>query len=379
MRVDEQDEYRPRVGGSAMRQIAIFGATGQTGRFICELLLGLEDIEVVACARTPEKLAKLQKSLEGSGARLSTRAVDLRSAADVDDIVRQVDLVVGATSQWQDGVALAARAAEQSTDYCGIYLSNPEKWERLRALEDVCVAHGAMAIDDCGTHPGLPGAMIRWFNQRAPLRAAWVGGKFDLEWDKLGLAYETVTEFIAEIETAEPSIFCSGEWKRGYSLTRDFDFGGDGRTDTCTPMLMEEIREVVETESLDSAGFYIAGFGRFIDYVVIPTSMALSKVSRKMSRDLLWWGLRRHASRPSFAVVQLDGERADGSGPVLMKVAHADPYYLTAVPVVATIQQALEDPKPGVWTQSSFVDPDLFFTRLREMGVQITTEPEERT
>ena len=356
-----------------MKKIAVFGATGQTGRLICQLLLDQDqDIQILACARTLEKLEKLQASLDSSGTRLTTHSIDLHNTAAVDSILGQVDLAVGATSQWQDGPALAARALEASIHYCGINLSNAEKWEQLRNMHDNSVERGISIVDDCGTHPALPGAMIRWVNQRTRLRAAWVAGKFDLQWESLGLVEETITDFIAEIENADPSVFTDGHWKKGYSNTRQFDFGTGKGPETCTPMLMEEIHEVVQTESLQSTGFYIAGFGTFIDYVIIPLSLVLSKINRKLSRNLLWWGLRRHASRPSFALVQLDGEREDGT-PVKMTVAHDDPYYATAAPVVATILQALANPKPGVWTQAAFVETDAFFDSLQQMGLKVET------
>ncbi len=357
-----------------MNRIGVFGATGQTGRLICQLLLEKEDVEVLACARTPEKLLKLQTSLDSLGTRLSTQVVDVHDSANVDSVLDKVDLIVGATSQWCDGPVLAARAAESSTNYCGIYLSNSEKWKRLRKLHDVCLERGVTIVDDCGTHPGLPAVMIRWISTRTPLRAAWVGGKFDLEWDSLGLTDETVADFVSEIETADPSVFSQGSWKKGYRLTRQFDFGVGQGPETCTPMLMEEIREVVETEPLDSTGFYIAGFGPLFDKAIIPLGILLSKFNRRMSGNLLWWGLRRFASRPGHAIVQLDGERADVSGTVKMTISHDDPYFLTAVPVVATIRQVLTAPKPGTWTQAAFVEPDQFVAHLQSMGLRVNSE-----
>ena len=357
-----------------MKRIGVFGATGQAGRLICQLLLEMEDVEVLACARTPDKLAQLQASLDSAGTKLTTQAVDIHNSAGVGNVLDKVDLIVGATSQWQDGPVLAARAAESSTHYCGIYLSNSDKWKRLRKLHDLCIERGITIIDDCGTHPGLPAVMIRWMNKRTPLRGAWVGGKLDLEWDSLGLTDETVADFVSEIETTDPSVYAERTWKRGYRFTRQFDFGIGQGPKTCAPMLMEEMREVVETETLDSTGFYIAGFGPFFDNAIIPFSILLSKINRRMSRNLLWWGLRRFASRPGYAVVQLDGERADNAGFVKMTVSHDDPYFLTAVPVVATIQQVLTDPKPGTWTQATFVEPNTFFARLQSMGLRVRSE-----
>ena len=357
-----------------MMRIAVFGATGQTGRLICRLLLEDQSFEVLACARTAEKLSQLQVSLGDTGVRLTTRAVDLHRTADVDKILDEADLIVGATSQWRDGMALAARAVESSTHYCGIYLSNPEKWDQLRELHSICLDRGVMVVDDCGTHPGLPAAMIRWIALRTPLHSAWVGGKFDLEWNRLGLAAETVTDFVSEIESTDPSIFVEGHWKRGYHHTRQFEFQGRQGHEKCTPMLMEEMRELAQTGTLASTGFFIAGFGPFIDYAIIPLSMLLSKINRQASRNLLWWGLQRYASRPRFALIQLEAE-VEGSGKsVRMVVSHDDPYFITAAPVVATIRQMLAAPKPGVWTQGSFVEPEAFFDSLQQLGIHVDTQ-----
>ena len=357
-----------------MRRVAVFGATGQAGRLICRLLLEEEDFEVLACARTVEKLEQLEVSLGDTGARLTTRSVDLHRTADVDKILDEVDLIVGATSQWQDSMALAARAVASSTHYCGIYLSNSEKWNQLRELNSICLDRGVMIVDDCGTHPGLPAAMIRWMALRTPLHSAWVGGKFDLEWNRLGLAAETVTDFASEIESTDPSIFVEGHWKRGYRHTRQFEFPGKRGHETCTPMLIEEIRELAQTGTLASTGFFIAGFGPFIDYAIIPLSMLLTKINRQASRNLLWWGLQRYASRPRSAVIQLEAEVEGNSRSVRMVVSHDDPYFITAAPVVATIRQMLAAPKPGVWTQGAFVAPEAFFENLQLMGIHVDTK-----
>ena len=354
-----------------MQRIAVFGATGQTGRLISRLLLESEDLAVTACSRTPEKLARLEASLTSAGSRLTTKVVDLDRDADVNAAADEADLIVGATSRWQDGPTLATRAVESSTHYCGIYLSNPAKWTRLRQLTSRSVDGDVMVVDDCGTHPGLPAAMVRWVAQRVPLHSAWVGARFDLEWNRLELARETIADFGTEIESTDPAVFEDGRWKRGYRHTRRFDFDDGHGPQTCTPMLLEEMRELAEAGRVTSTGFFIAGFGPILDYGVLPLSMALSKIYREAARGLLWWGLRHFASRPETAVVQLEAEREGNGDPVRLRVSHPDPYYLTAAPVVSTIHQMLREPRAGVWTQGSFVEPEPFFESLRGMGVSV--------
>ncbi len=355
-----------------MNKIAVFGATGQAGRVICQLLLEAQEYEVIACARTAAKLDSLKSELDPSGARLTTRTVDLNRSEDVDKIIHEADLVVGATSRWQDSLVLASKAVQASTHYCGTYLSNPDKWQKLRELESACLDHGTMIIDDCGTHPGLPAAMVRRVMLlQTPLQSAWVGGKFDLDWKSLDLSVETATDFMAEIEATDPSVYIEGEWKRGYSHARQFKFKDAPKSANCIPMLMQEMRDLAQSGAVTSTGFFIAGFSPFVDYVLIPLSMLLTRINRKASGKMLIWGLRRFASRPRFAVLQLEAQ-AEGSGDrIRMVVAHEDPYFITAAPVVETIRQVLSAHKPGVWTQGMFVEPEALFDYLQRMGIEV--------
>ena len=286
-------------------------------------------------------------------------------------------MIVGATSQWQDSLVLAKRAAEASTHYCGTYLSNAEKWHALRKLESICLDHETMIVDDCGTHPGLPAAMIRRIMLQTPLKAAWVGGKFDLEWSRLDLSIETATDFMSEIESTDPSLFLEGRWKRGYSHARQFKFKNSQKSNNCIPMLIEEIRELAQSGDLPSTGFFIAGFSTFFDYVIIPVSMLLNKFNRRASGKLLIWALRRFASRPRYAELKLDAEVEDSGKTVSMVISHDDPYFITAVPVVETIRQIFSSPKPGVWTQGMFVEPETFFDNLQQMGVDVEIRMEQ--
>ncbi len=356
---------------SQIKKIAVFGATGQTGRLICRQLLENQNYEVIACARTTQKLEKLKAYLDESGDQLTIRTVDLNRSDDLDKIIKEVDLVVGSTSQWQDSLTLASSAVKASIHYCGTYLSNPEKWKQLRELNSTCLSQGTMIVDDCGTHPGLPAAMIRRVMLHTPIHSAWVGGKFDLEWDRLELSIETATDFMAEIQSTDPSLFVKGQWKRGYSYARQFKFQDSQKSNNCIPMLMEEIRELAQSGAVPSTGFFIAGFSPFVDYVIIPVSILLTKMNPRASGKLLIWGLQRFASRPKCAKLQLEAE-VEGSGKtVRMMVSHDDPYFITAAPVVETIRQVLSAPKPGVWTQGMFVEPEIFFDKLKQKGIDV--------
>ncbi len=352
-------------------KICVLGATGQAGRHITRLLLADPTIQVTACARTAEKLDALKTALAEAPGTLHTAVVDVQDDDAIASVVSSADLVVAATSQWSDGPRLASVAVRHGVSYVGIYLSEPAKWEALRALHDECLTRGVMVVDDGGTHPGLPAVMVRWLAEEADLRTAWVGAKFGLEWDTLDLAPETVDDFVAEMESADPTFLRDGAWVRGYRHARSFDFNDGQEPASCIPMYLEEIGELGQSGLVPSTGFFIAGFGPLIDYGVMPVSMGLAKLNRRWATGLMWWGLRRLGSMPEHAALVLEAERAHDGAPLRLRVAHPDPYYLTAAPVVAAIQQMRKNPRPGVWTQAGFVDPAPFFETLETLDVTV--------
>ncbi len=208
-----------------MMRVVVLGAAGQAGRRISGLLLDDARIEVVACGRHESRLQALDSSLSTRAGSLTTAAFDIRDDPRLDEVLEPADLVIGATSRWRDGPHIARRAMRCGTSYLGIYLSNTEKWSALRALEDECLANDLAIVEDGGMHPGLPGAMMRFMAEKFSLTSAWVAAKFDLKWSVLGLAPETVLDFVAEFQTTDPSFYLDGQWVRGYRHSRRFDFG----------------------------------------------------------------------------------------------------------------------------------------------------------
>lgn len=352
-------------------RITVFGATGQAGRCITRFLLNDPSCEVTGCSRSDTRLRQLTSSLAGSPGSLQTQVVDVASEAHVLEAMSSADVVVGATSQSADGPVLADLAVRCGTSYLGIHLSSETKWAKLRSMQEACVEKGVMVVDDAGAHPGLPAAMVRYAALDGPLRSAWVGGKFALPWNDLDVTPATIADFVDEIESMQPAVFKNGKKVRGYRHARAFDFEIGRGAETCTPMFLEEIGELAQSGTVASTGFFIGGFGRLVDYGIFPLSMGLVKLNRRWASQVMWWGLRRLASEAPYGVLLLDAERASDGSPVRLRVSHADPYVLTAAPAVATIRQMLSHPKPGVWTQAGFVEPQSFFESLQEWGIKV--------
>ncbi|MBT8477837.1 MAG: KR domain-containing protein [Gemmatimonadetes bacterium] len=352
-------------------RVVVLGATGQTGRVISRLLLDDRGIDLVVCGRSETRLTALASALSDTGRSISMSAFDLADTSRLDSILESADAVVGATSSWRDGPRIAERAVHNGTSYLGIYMSTPEKWTRLRALQGECLKRQIAVVGDGGLHPGLPGAMIRFVNEESPLTSAWVGGKFALSWSALDLAPETILDFVSELRAMDPAIFLDGEWARGYRHARRFDFGDGGGPASCVPMCLEEVRELVnDLPELRSAGFFIAGFGPWVDYGLLPLALALGRIHARSASRLFWWGLRRFASSEEYAALSLEGTARDGRQ-INLRVSHRDPYALTAISAAAAVRQLLAAPRPGVWTQAAFVQPRPFFESMQEMGAKI--------
>jgi hypothetical protein len=53
---------------------------------------------------------------------------------------------------------------------------------------------------------------------------------------------------------------------------------------------------------------------------------------------------------------------------------HEDGYIFTAIPAVACLKQYLSKKgKPDVWLQANYVEPEIFFSEMVNMGVKLTS------
>ncbi len=362
--------------------VLILGASGNTGSRIARLLLAeVPEARVVAAGRRSAPLEALAGQL---GERCTPLSVDASSRASMEAALRDVDLLVAAssTSEFVD-VAIEACLAT-GTDYLDIQLS-AEKVARLFAASDLFEAADLCAITDAGFHPGVPAALIRYGAERVPgAFRAQVSSVIQIDWRGLEIVSETAREMVREFADYDSKHLVEGSWRSmswtGRGSPR-FDFGPPWGEQVCVPMFLEELRPLPQMyPQLTSCGFYVGGFDPITDYLVIPLVLVGMKLLPGLLEGplarLLCWSLRR-GSRPPFGTLlrlEVQSEREQ----LVLQLGHEDGYDLTAIPVAAWLLQWADGSRPlGVSTMAQAVEPARLLGDLQRMGVRVSPPMED--
>jgi len=90
----------------------------------------------------------------------------------------------------------------------------------------------------------------------------------------------------------------------------------------------------------------------------------------------MWWGMQNLPRPPHRALLKVEasGEKDGRPARFEMAVSHGDAYELTAIPVVACLEQVLDGSarRPGLWMMGHLVDPLRLFRDMEEMGVRVS-------
>jgi saccharopine dehydrogenase (NAD+, L-lysine-forming) len=113
------------------------------------------------------------------------------------------------------------------------------------------------------------------------------------------------------------------------------------------PMFLEEMRALPQLcPGLADTGFLVGGFNWFVDWLALPLGYAAMRLAprralRPTARAMLW-GLRRFTRPPYGTLRRLEATGIRDGAPAerTLTVAHADGYWLTAIPVAAPFMRA---------------------------------------
>jgi saccharopine dehydrogenase (NAD+, L-lysine-forming) len=358
-----------------MSTILILGGYGYTGKLLAKHLIAQSNAEIIISGRNLEKAKSFADELNNS--RVTVRQVDASNFESLTLALQGVTLclVAAPTTHHADTVIRACISAR--VDYLDIQLSS-KKMKALYAAEDEIKKAGLCFVTEAGYHPGLPAAMIRYAASKLSIvESALTAGYLNMKNIPYSDAVDELMECFIEYQA---QVYKNGAWTKPESWdARTFNFGEDIGRRNCYSMFFEELHAIPDMyPALKETGFYISGANWFTDLLITPLVMVGLKLAPKRGLKplgkLMWWGMGK--SKPPYVValkVEAKG-RLDGiSAQVHARVAHPDGYELTAIPVVAYLNQYLDGTarKTGVHMMGHLAEPVRLFNDMQKMGAQI--------
>jgi len=365
------------------KPILILGGYGNLGLTIARLLIEHTNVKIILAGRNGVRaqLTAEQLNAEYKTARVSGMQVNAADQASLLQAFQNVQMVIVASSTIEFTATVCQAALKAEIDYFDVQISVTAKNRVLEALQERILSSGRCFITDGGFRPGLPAAMVRYAATQIPdLQSAPVTSVFQVNWKERAFANSTAAEFVDELISFNQLILKDGKWRSSkMNEMLRIDFGEPFGYKYCMPMFLEELRPLPELiPSLKETGFYSAGFGGVMDYLLIPLSLALIAIAPNLSRQpvakLIEWGLKHTTHPPYGAILQMQAQGMQRS--LKMAIFEKDAYLISAAPAVACLLQYLDGSiqKPGLWRQATLVEPTRFFEDIAHLGVQVKTQ-----
>lgn len=371
----------------AEKTILLLGGYGHTGVCLAELILKETDVRLIVAGRSADKSREASARWNSlfPGQRVEGLSVDAADGKSLRSAIQHVDMALVASSSARHARLVAEACLESGCDYLDIQYSS-QKYASLQGMAEQTYSVGLCFITEAGFHPGLPLALVRYVSSYFDaLTKAIVSSAMKMKLE--GPMPDSIYELIESFRDYQPLVIKEGRLTKS-SQARRVDFQLEGLkvnlgTKLCFPMELEEMRFVGELfPSIKEAGFYVAGFNWFVDWLVTPITMTALKLCPEMAvspmAKLFYWGVKTFTLPPFCTAMKVEAEGIKVGKPKKLTVflCHEDEYVFTAIPVVACLLQYLDGSarKPGLHLMGQVVEPNRLLNDMKRMGIDVSVE-----
>ena len=354
----------------------ILGGYGGAGRACAEVLLRETRLQLVVGGRDADRAAAAAAELNDQveTERVIGRGVDATDRRSLARALEGCGMIIVCAPLEGCAVDVVQAAIDAGVDWLDICIG-ARRQQALRAAADDIERNGLCFVTEAGAMPGLPSALVRFAADRLD-HASSAAVATLMKVGEIGIgSAEDMMRQLADV----PAVYDQSGWHRaGFTATRRFDFEAPFGPKSCFPVDLIEMRELPGQLGLAQLGTYAGGVNPILDLLVVAAAIGrIGSFERGVSigANLMVRAGRRFTKPPFGVQIRLEAEGLVDGSPMRLDllIAHEDGYVMTAVPMVACIQQMLDGSirRPGVHYMGCAVDPVRLLNDLQRLGLRV--------
>ncbi len=356
--------------------VVILGGYGRVGYETAKLLIEQTRLKIHIAGRDLRKVKAACNKLNQI-AKIKNQVSELRlnmsSSESLVCDLKNYDLLVTCIPVANIGDKIVIAAIKAGINYIDLNYE-PKKNKSLVDCEKIIKRTGKVFISECGLIPGTPSFLVRLLKENIQeIKEIEISAYINEKDATFGSCFDLIKDL-----ALKPKIIKNGKigkasiWKSIKS-----DFGAQIGLKSCYPVKMNEIDRLTNSIELQECGTFVAGIDTFTDSIIFIWKILHLYKSKSLSKlgALLIYKFGNRNKPPYITLLKATGTGlyAGKEKKTIITISHKDGYIGTAIPVVATILQLIENnlKKSGSYTMGEFVDLTRFKKDILSMGMSL--------